>query len=128
MPREPGVEPVREQLLVHALAGLEILHDIAQLIEQALMVVLVLGEPVVAALPHQAFLQREMRRYRLEQISEEIDDGVPRTLRGRLRIEAVDQLDQFPVLVIDGGNADAVALFPMQQTHDPPSTKDELAA
>src|SRR6185312_8603874 len=119
MPREPRVEPIREQSLVDALARLEVLHDIAQLIEQTLVVALVLSELVIAALAHQALLQREMRRYRLEQIAEEIGDGVPGPLRGRLRVEAVDQFDQFPVLMIDGGDTDAVAVFPVQQAHDP---------
>ena len=47
----------------------------------------------------------------------EAEHGDLGALRLRLLVQAVDQFDQFAMLVVDGFDADAVALLPVQQAH-----------
>ena len=82
------------------------------------MIVLVLGELVIALLAHEALLQREMRRDRLVEVAEEAEYGHLGPLRLRLFVQAVDQFDELAMLVVDRLDADAVALLPVQQAHD----------
>jgi len=41
VPREPGVKPLRQELFVEQIRHLVIFHDVADLVEQAFVIVLV---------------------------------------------------------------------------------------
>jgi Mg/Co/Ni transporter MgtE len=53
-----------------------IVHDVAQFIQQALVVGLVLGGLIVAMLAHETFFQCEMSRDGAEQVTEDFGDLV----------------------------------------------------
>jgi hypothetical protein len=53
----------------------------------------------------------------LVEIAEEAENGELGTLRRRLLVQPVDQIDKFAVLMIDRFDADAISLLPMQQAH-----------
>jgi transposase len=118
MPGEPRIKSLRERLFVYPGAGFEIFHDVAHFVQQTLMIILVLDQLVVTTLAHETLLERKMSRDCLEQIAEEIENGVFRSARSCLVVQTIDEFDELPMLVIDGGDPDAVAVLPMQQAHD----------
>src|SRR5262245_60924473 len=118
MAREPGVQPPRQIVGVDRIHSVEFVHDVADLVEQAFVIVLVLPQLVIAALAHEPFLEREMGRYPLEQIAKKAFHRQFRAARRQLVMQTIDQIDQFLVLVIDRGDADAVLVLPLQQCHD----------
>src|SRR5262245_57731372 len=94
------------------------IHDVAQFVEQPLMVCLVTIEATIAVLAHELFLKCEMRPERLEKMAEEGKHRQSGVGGFELGIKAVDQCDQFLVLVIDRFDPDAVLILPVQKPHD----------
>src|SRR5262245_13326310 len=117
MAREPGVQTVRQLNRVDLLGLLERVHDLAQLVEQALVVLLVRRQPLIALIAHELLLEREVRRDSGKQIAEERRYRLLGIGGHELLVEPIDQVDELPVLVVDRCDADAVFVFPTQQRH-----------
>ena len=66
---------------------------------------------------HEALLQREMRRDAAKDFAEESSDGWFGRPGEQLLVQAVDEVDQFAMLVVDGLDADAVMPLPFDQGH-----------
>jgi hypothetical protein len=114
---EPAVQTGR-QLRGGALAiGLVAVHDVADFLEQLLVRLLVRVELVVAALAHEALLEREMRRHGPEDLPQKACHVGLGALFEQALVQFVDELDQLAVLVIDCRDADAVAFLPCDQGH-----------
>ena len=72
-------------ILVEHLAARLIVHHVAQIVEQALVVRLVLGDRVVVTRAHDLFLEREMRRDAGQDLAEESLDRARPNGRRRVR-------------------------------------------
>jgi hypothetical protein len=111
---KPRVQALSQLDAVDVLGVFVRMHDLAKVIEQALVIALVRIERIVASIPHEFFLEREMRGDPLEQVTEE---GGYRQLCSRgieLVVKSIDEIDQFSVLMIDGFDTDAVFVLPGQ--------------
>src|SRR5262245_57975620 len=78
---------------------------------------LVLSKLIVAMLAHEAFLKREMRGDRAEDLAKEGGHREFIAFRDDSLVKPVDELNQPAVFMIDGVDADAVAIFPFDQGH-----------
>jgi hypothetical protein len=86
---EPIFETLPEGLHIHVDAILVIIHEIPNIVQQALVIGLVPGDLVVAMLAHETLLQREMGRDGAEQIAEDLANFGLRPLRGQCLVELV---------------------------------------
>src|SRR5690606_4520440 len=119
VPREPDVEPLGEPVggvIEHA--ALVLLHDVPDLVEKLLVIVLVLGKPGVAVLAHELFLEREMRGDAVVELAEKRGDGLAAAARGaEPLVEAIDERDELDVLEIHRFDSGLEAVAPFDERH-----------
>src|SRR5690242_7508363 len=101
MTREPRVELLSELARRDVEVLLEAVHDVAEIIQQTLVIALVLAQAVIVMLAHEPLLEGEMRRDAPEQVAEEGFDRGPVAVGDQLVMQAVDEIDQLAMLVID---------------------------
>src|SRR6516165_11974473 len=117
MAREPRIETFRQIAAAHLIGAEVLVHHVAKLVDQPLMVGLVLRKLVVAAFPHEALLERKMGRNPFQEVAEErLDRGIGAYLC-KLGIKPVDEIDELLVLVIDRLDPDTVLILPPQKGH-----------
>lgn len=118
MPREPRVQALPQLGRIDFLRVFKFIHNIAKLIKQSFVILLVASEPAVRMIPHELFFEGEVSGDALEQVAEEGGNRPFRLAGAKLLVKAVDQIDELFVLVIDRVDADAVFVLPLQQLHD----------
>ena len=103
---KPLLQAVCALFLAEVFPFFIIVHDVTDFIEQTLMIGLVFGIVIIVVLAHDFFLQGEMHGYPRKDFSEKILYRVFGAGPDHPVVRLVDQLEELPVFVIHGRNAD----------------------
>jgi hypothetical protein len=114
MTREPGVQSSRQLNRIDLFGVLKRIHNIAQLIEQSFVILLVGSKPAVSMISHELFLERKVSGDSLEQIAKESGNRPFGITSVEFLVQPVDQIYELLVLVVDRFDADAVFVLPME--------------
>ncbi|HEV8517097.1 MAG TPA: hypothetical protein VGQ54_00890 [Burkholderiales bacterium] len=111
---EPCVQSSRQAGRVELFTMFKSIHDVAQLIEQSLMILFVRPKSAACMVAHELFFEGEVSGYSLEQIAEKGGNALLGIASTKLLLQLIDQLYELLVLVVDRLNADAVFVLPVE--------------
>src|SRR3989344_7725105 len=118
---KPRLQLLREPLFAEQFPVLVIVHDIADFVEQTLVIRLVRVVTIVVPGAHDLLFQREVRGDARKYLPEKILDRLLAARAHQAVMGLVHQTDQLAVLVIHGRDTDGIFFIPLDKRHrDPP--------
>ena len=115
---KPVGQALAEFMLVDFHRGLEVVGELANIVEQPLVVGLVLAEGIVTVALHGLFLEREVRGDTAVDIAEPVEHPLALGAAGDQFEQRIDLANQLLVLVIDPVDAGAIFIAPFDRCHE----------
>jgi hypothetical protein len=113
-------EPVAQAQRIGRLVvrpGLIVLHDVAQDVQQPLVILLMRGVGLVAVIPHQTFLEREVSGNTRIQLAQQQHGLLRRGVGHQRLVRLVDQIDELAMFVIHGRIIRTIFFVPFDERH-----------